>query len=176
MEIVMFLEKKGTSSRATLGLFAVGRPCGSIPTPLTIPGKRSCIEKLTLLGVCIGKRKGISFTCSHIVGEHSTSSISFLFLTLLRFYLRALLSLFFFLSISLFLFYLADVGLWLRHHVYIEGLTTKGFSIFTQTGRASVKGTCELDEGITLGKTSENEGITLRGNSEMNGITLWGQR
>ena len=32
---------KCTSSSATLGLFALGRPCGSIPTPLTIPANAS---------------------------------------------------------------------------------------------------------------------------------------
>ena len=50
--------------------------------------------------------------------------------------------------------YLADVGLGLRDHVDIKSLATERFSIFTQTSRAGVKGTCELDEGITLG---ENE-------------------
>ena len=51
--------------------------------------------------------------------------------------------------------YLADMCLWLGHHVHIEGLTTERFSILTKTGRPSVEGTCELDEGITLGEKCE---------------------
>ena len=91
-------------------------------------------------------------TCSHIVGEHSTSSISFLLLTLLRFYLLGIVVIFssFFRSI-----YLADVSLGLRDHVDIKSLSAERFSIFTQTSGPGVKGTCELDEGITLGENEQ---------------------